>query len=361
MSNQNKKPTPHTIYFGINGVGLGHIARLSVVQRYMAEHHPDNRAEALCRSTMGSTFFTCTCTNVPKGRDLANALGIRGPMGFINVLRARFFPANRKTVVFDTWWSRSVVKKLKFGKHRTVAIVESFKPEDMLQILDKADGCIDHIFFPCQPEEIEFHYKDHPKLWALLQQKKYMAVGPFVRPAEASDTAENIIFTLGGGGENIDEDPRYSIRGYMEQYVEAARMLQKAGKTNLYLAKGPLMEIDIDLGPLEVLETMQLPNHFGPNSTVIARGTYNLCWEAIAAGSKLITTTRSAVLPEFSDSRNAYLDQCGYAYQSDMTGGALAEAILRDKPAHLIEAMELVNARPGLARIAQVLCGENND
>ena len=347
---------PHIVFFGINGV-----ARLSVIQRYMEKHHPQFQTEALCRSTMGSSFFTCPCTNVPKGRDLANALGIRGIKGCFNLLLSRYIPSRRKTVVFDTWWSRSVIKKLRFGRHRTILIMQSFKPDEMYTILKPAPECFDHIFFPCQPEEIEFHYKSHTKLWALVQNPTFEALGPFVRPSDTSDKEEKVIFTLGGGGEKDDEDPRYTIQGYIEQYKEAARILHEAGKSNLYLAKGPLMEADMDLGHLQVLETMELPHHFGPNTSVVTRGTYNLSWEAIAAGATLITTTRSAVLPEFSDSRNAYLEQRGYGYQSEMTGAALAEAILRDRPAHLAEATELVNARPGLARIAQVICEGNHE
>ena len=349
---------PHIVFVGINGVGVGHIARLSVIQRFLAKHNPTSSSEALCRSSMGPSFFTCPCTNVPKGRDLTKALNIRGLPGLINLLQSRINPSKRKTIVFDTWWSRSVVKKLKFGRHRTVVIMESFKPNEMLSILNKSNKFIDKVYFPCQAEEIEYHYKEHPALWSLLQDPKYEAIGPFVRAAETSDDTEKVIFTLGGGGDNKDEDPRYSIRGYIEQYVEAARILHEAGKTNLYLAKGPLMDIDLDLGHLKVLETMKLPNHFGSNTTVITRGTYNLTWEAIQAGAKLVTTTRSAVLPEFSDSRNQYLESKGYAYQSEMNGAALAEAILRDTPHKLAEATSLVNARAGLKRICHLIANE---
>jgi hypothetical protein len=351
----------HIVFFGINGIGLGHIARLGAIQCYLADTHPEYSTEALCRSTMGDRFFTCPCTNVPKGRDLTKALGIRGISGFFNIIFSKLIASRRKTVVFDTWWSRSVIRKLKRGGHRTVLVMQSFKPDDMYSILSTAPECFDHIFFPCQPEEIRFHYKSHEKLWALLQDPKFEAVGPFVRPADKSDNTEKVIFTLGGGGGKDDEDPRYSVRSYIEQYVEAARILHEAGKTNLYLAKGPLMEVDVDLGHLKVLETMKLPDHFGPHTTVITRGTYNLTWEAIQAGAKLVATTRSAVLPEFSDSRNRYLESCGYAYQSEMTGAALAEAILHENPINLEEATDLVNARPGLARITKALIRDDND
>ena len=75
----------------------------------------------------------------------------------------------------------------------------------------------------------------------------------------------------------------------------------------------------------------------------------------------VVATTRSAVLPEFSDSRNRYLESCGYAYQSEMTGAALAEAILHENPINLEEATDLVNARPGLARITKALIRDDND
>lgn len=239
------------VFYGINGVGLGHIARLSVIQRDLAERNPQLSVEALCRSTWGPSFFTCPCTNVPKRRDLTRALGIRGLSGYFNLLQSRLNPAKRKTVVFDTFWSKGVVKKLKAGGHRTILIMESFKPDDMLEALQFADRYFDHVFFPCQSEEIHYHYQHHSELWELLKQDKFEAVGPFVREVEQTDDTEKVVFTLGGGGDHDNEDPKYSVRGYLEQYVEAARILERAGKTNLYIAKGPLLTEEIDLAPLD--------------------------------------------------------------------------------------------------------------
>lgn len=45
------------IFFGINGVGLGHIARLSVIQRHLTQSQPEITIEALCRSQKGACFF----------------------------------------------------------------------------------------------------------------------------------------------------------------------------------------------------------------------------------------------------------------------------------------------------------------
>ncbi len=348
----------HIIFYAINGVGLGHIARLSVVQRHLESHNPDHSVEALCRSTMGSMFFTCPCTNVPRRRDLTKALGIRGVSGLYNLLQTRLRPAKRKTVFFDTYWSNSVVKRLKAGGHRTILIMQSFKPDAMFEALQLANRLFDHVFFPCEAEELEYHYKSHPKLWALLQQDKFEALGPFVREADQRDQTEKVIFTLGGGGEHDNEDPAYSVHAYLEQYVETAHILHAAGKTNLYLAKGPLMTPDIDLGPLQVLETMSLPDLFGENTCVVTRGTYNLGWEAMAAGAKLVATTRSAISAEHADSRNQYLASKQYSYCAPLNAKALAKAILQDKPAKLQEATQLVNARQGLSRLTEVICAK---
>ena len=114
------------------------------------------------------------------------------------------------------------------------------------------------------------------------------------------------------------------------------------------------MDTDLDLGHLQTLETMSLPDLFGPK-TVVTRGTYNLTWEAIAAGADLVTTERSQISDEYSDSRNRYLAERAYAHRASLNGAALAEAILQGPPAHLPEAQALVNARPGLDRLAEVL------
>jgi hypothetical protein len=278
--------------------------------------------------------------------------------GYLNLLQSRLMADTRKTVVFDTFWSKGVVKKLKLGGHRTILIMESFKPDDMLEALLFAERYFDHVFFPCQAEEIRFHYQHHSELWALLKHEKFEPVDPFVRAVEKTDESEKVIFTLGGGGDHDNEDPKYTVRGYLEQYVEAARILRDAGKSSLYIAKGPLLTEKIDLHPLQPLETMRLPDHFGVNTTVITRGTYNLTWEAIAAGAKLVTCGVRTTSMELADGRNRYLAEQGYAYCANVDGRALADAVLLDPPARLPEGIRLINARPGLARICDVLCGE---
>ena len=344
------------LFYGINGVGLGHIARLSLVQRYLAHHYPEQSTEAICRSKMGPQFFTCPCISVGKrGREVKALLGVQGITWPLKALWARVFPSKRKTILLDTHWPRRLLNRLHASGHRTFLITEVNKPEILFEDLQKSMRYFEKIYFPSEWDELEFHYKEHPELWALLQHEKVEAIGPFVRITEKSDDGEKVIFTLGGGGDHDAEDPKYSVRGYIEEYVKAATILQDAGKTQLYLAKGPLMEIDVELGPLKVLETMNLPEHFGPNTTVVTRGTFNLCWETIAAGAKLVTTTRSTVLAEHAESRNAYLEQKGYAYYVELDGAALAEAILRNTPEQIDEGQALILAQPGLARIGQAL------
>jgi hypothetical protein len=87
------------IFYGINGIGLGHIARLSVIQKYLAQFHPVDSMHAVCRSSMGHKFFTCPITSIgPKRRDLMKALGLRGLTSYLELLHARFSTSNRKIV-----------------------------------------------------------------------------------------------------------------------------------------------------------------------------------------------------------------------------------------------------------------------
>lgn len=248
-----------------------------------------------------------------------------------------------------------MAKRLHFGGHQTILIQQVFKPTEMLRKLHQAINYFDYILLPCQPEEIEFHYKEHDELWMLLQHESIQAIGPIARTSQLSDDKEKVIFTLGGGGQHGKEKQEYSIQALIGHYVEAAHILSEAGKKNLYLAKGPLMKVLPDLGPLIPLETMQLPDHFGPNTRVVTRGTYNLGWETIATGSTLITTERSGTSFEYTNSRNAYLAEKGYAYNAEMNGPALAEIILRDPPPHLAEGKALIDNQLGLKTIASIL------
>ena len=344
------------IFYGINGVGLGHLARLSLVQRHIEKKFPQHTTKAICRSSMGPIFFTCPCIEVgDRGRDLGNALNIRGVLGTLKLVVSRFIPNKRTTIFFDTMWHQRVLKRLHFGKHKTILITDVNKPEFMYKDLQLALQYFEHIFIPATQKELEFHYKDHPKLWELLKNKKCKAAGPFVRLTETSNQDEKVIFTLGGGGDHHNEGPKYSVQGYLEQFIKAAHKLSDAGLTNLYLAKGPLMDINIDLGPLKVLETMNLPEHFGPNTTVVTRGTYNLTWEAIAQGAKLVTTERSTLLKEYAESRNEFLEQEGYAYYAKLDGEKLANAILKETPKNLSAGQNLIMEQKGLQTVCAVI------
>ena len=151
------------------------------------------------------------------------------------------------------------------------------------------------------------------------------------------------------------ESPEYHVEALLDNYIEAARILHEAGTTNLYLAKGPLMNTNVDLGHLHVLETMDLPNHFGSNTKVVTRGTYNLGWEAIASGSTLITTERSATTFEYVNNRNQYLSDQGYAYAAEMNGRAIANAVLQERPKHLSEISTALNTSTALENIKVIL------
>ncbi len=225
----------------------------------------------------------------------------------------------------------------------------------MLQAIKEDHKYFHKIFFPCQQEELEYHYKQHTTLWELLQHDKFEAAGPIVGTSTLHDDTEKVIFTLGGGGEMKEELPEFKTENNLNKYIEAAHILKAAGKKQLYLAKGPMLEIGMDIGPLKIIETLDLPQHFGANTTVVTRGTYNLGWEAIAAGATLITTNRSGVLAEYAENRNKFLDKKQYAYWTPIDGQAIAEAILRNPPAHLEEATNLVNTQQGLKRIAETL------
>jgi hypothetical protein len=130
-------------FYGINGIGLGHMARLSVVQQYLAQHHPEIKLEAICRSSLGPSFFTCPCIKIDKtNRDLRKALGIRGMQGLLNLSLSSIFPSKRKVVVFDTSWSTRTLKNLRLGRHRPILILQSSNPEYMLETLKE-----DHKYF----------------------------------------------------------------------------------------------------------------------------------------------------------------------------------------------------------------------
>ena len=226
--------------------------------------------------------------------------------------------------------------------------MESLKPEFMVDVLPAAMENFDQILFPCEQDELAHHYKDHAKIWKLLNAPCFNAIGPLARQFEPVDQKRRIIFSLGGGGEHPDEAPDFTVDAFLQRYRAAATILKDSGETELYLAKGPLLRAEHDIAPLIPLETMELPKYFNAQTAVISRGSYNLTWEAIAAGASLIATDVSTVSREAVASRNTYLAQQGYIHYAQLSGDSIAQAVKAGPPQHTIEASRLTTHSSGM-------------
>lgn len=357
FSGEELSGVPSTInFYAINGIGLGHTARLSVIQNYLSKDQPDSDITAYCRSDKASQFFSCPCVTVPKRRHFMKHMEILGLDWYVwPMMRRRAGQYSDRVVIFDSYWSNKVVTRLKYLGYKLVLVMESHKPEPMHEKMLQASNVFDRIYFPCSSEELEFHYFEHNALWRLLQGEQFKAVGPFVRKPYGSDPEPKIIFTLGGGGDHKNEDPRFRVENYIKEYARASEILQSRGLSNFLLAKGPYMNVDQSLGPMQILESMRLPDFFGESTVVVTRGAYNLSWEAIAAGARLVTTEFSAVSNEYIESRNRFLASRGYSHETALSGEAIADAILRDPPPNLLAGNQLVRKAEGLKEIADGL------
>lgn len=343
-------------FYALNGIGLGHIARLSVIQNHLSEEMLGGDITAYCRSDKGALFFTCPCVPVPKRRHFMKHMGIFGLDWYVAAkVRRQAGLYSNKVIIFDTFWSSKVVGRLKHLGYKLVLIMQSRKPQFMYAEMLRASEIFDKIYFPCEPEEVEFHYAQYKSLWELLRSDKFEAVGPFVRKPYGANQDQKIIFTLGGGGDHSNEDPKFLVENYIKEYVRACGFLQSRGMSNFFLAKGPYMDVDQDIGPIKILESLRLPDYFGPNTVVVTRGTYNLSWEAIAAGACLVTTERSAVDEEYAENRNRYLAYREYAHQAPLDGEMIANAILQGPPKNLLAGSQLVRNEKGLKKIADGL------
>lgn len=302
------------LFYAINGVGLGHAARLSVLQREIQSHRA---VDCLFFSNSRHVHGLFNCPG-----EIVSASG-KVLDGFIETVET-FLP---DIVVCDTYWPETIIPQLRNAGIRTVLVMRMMIAHIMGQRVLEALESFDTVLLPHHPEELRWTYRKHPSLLRLLESLPIGIVGPIARRAAAPRSEERVIFTVGGGGEWPGASRTNRIGTFLDVFSRTSAMLTQHGFPKPALAAGPLLKANRRLrAHFNLIETKSLHSEFGPNCTVVSRGGYNTCWEAISAGSSLVLCG-SHQSEEDVEARGRFLYQARLGRKVPLSVRALFDAI----------------------------------
>jgi hypothetical protein len=328
----------------IDGVGLGHVVRLSWIERAVLNASNGTETFAVSTSQFVALYFRGST------RQVANDL--RNPEHEKQVLESfeHFCP---DVVVFDCRWPEHLTELLGQTGVRRILILRAFAPDRMRWFAGRALHNFDKVLLPHTLDEIAFYYRSKPSLLRLLQSAPFQMVGPVARMSSNLPDDSPVIFTIGGGGDS-KADPVAGIKR-IAIYVETAKLLRSAGYADLRFVAGPLLTPNLpDIAPLIPIRDLNAHHMFGPKCCVISRGGYNTCWEAIAAGSHLVVSS-SQKLVEDVQARCEYLDGQKMARFSIDTSEEIARSVMLGHSLNVARGRNLVNK--GIVDIVHAIVG----
>jgi hypothetical protein len=273
------------LFHAINGAGLGHVVRLSVIARAL-----NGEAEIAFFSTcrFADQYWPGRLFGVDERIDGRFELAPeqRNLLGFHLALNK--FPPD--VVVCDTHWPRAILRSLREAGVQTILVLRSLSIEKMKPALHVARRDFSSVLLPHHPAELEATYASVPALLGQMMAPPCICIGPVARTAVNGNPAERrVIFTLGGGGEYWNLTQAVSVDSFMREFRSAAGMLREKFDIEPIFAAGPLLDNAGDsLAPFRVVRSQDLHEMFRPGTVVVTRGGYNTSWEAIAAGAGLI-------------------------------------------------------------------------
>lgn len=297
------------LFHAINGNGLGHVVRLSVIARSLQE-----QADIAFFSTcpFANQYWPGKIFTVHDRLDDRFELNSeqRNRLGFHLALN-KFSP---DVVVFDTHWPHSIIDQLRENNVRTVLVLRTMLVEEMERALRLAIRDFSSVLIPHHPSEVKQTYGVVPELVGLMTTTPCVCIGPVARTTVDGDDKKKVIFTLGGGGEYWHWTQSRSVDAFIDEYRSVARALAENFNIEPIFAAGPLLNrTDDKLSPFRVVRSHNLHEMFGPDTIVVTRGGYNTCWEAVAARAGLIIVGDIAHGVEDVATRGRFLEAEGLA------------------------------------------------
>jgi hypothetical protein len=352
--------TKRILFHAINGKGLGHVVRLSVIASAL-----QNRAEIAFFSTcaFANQYWPGKIFGVSDRLDERFELSLeqRNLLAFHLALK-KFSP---DIVVFDTHWPYSVIGQLRDSAIRTVLILRTLAKERMDQELRLAIRDFSSVLIPHHLAELESIYEASPELIQLMTVPPCLCIGPVARTTAHRKLGKRVIFTLGGGGEYWHVTAVGSIGTFLDEFRSAASVLMDKLAIEPIFAAGPLFSQDDDkLSPFKVVRSHNLHEMFGPDTIVVTRGGYNTCWEAVAAGAGLIIVGEHlAHGVEDVGTRGRFLAAEGVAKHVETNASEILKACteLIEQPASMRDHYLRLSVNSGLSLASDEILGLSSD
>jgi hypothetical protein len=316
------------LFHAINGVGLGHVMRLSLIAGALGE---GAETAIFTSCPVARRFWPGRLFGIDPRLDDRFALepARRGLLAF-HLAVNRFAP---DLVVFDTHWPYPMVGHLREHGIPSILVLAPLAPGMMQPALRVAVRDFATILVPAVPAEMESVYRGEPEILDRLAAPPCRLIGPVARAADgaafpAEPRACDVIFTLGGGGEHFHRNVATGVDTYLDAYRAAALALHERLGLEPLLAAGPLLGRSVDgLWPFRLLQSERLHELFGPETLVVTRGGYNTTWEAVVAGARLVVTGGYTVSEDLA-ARGRFLEEAGVARYAPPEAPAILAACL---------------------------------
>ena len=280
------KPARTVLFYAINHVGLGHVARLSVLQRFLTRHKLAN-CHFFSESRHAAEFFTCPGVLLDGER-----IGPKTRWRMLEAGLRRAIDAVRPDVlVCDTYWSEAVssIPALRRRGGRAVLILRMTDRRLMRLRLREGLTEFDSVLLPHHPRELRRAYRNDADLLRWLDSPQVVPFGPLCRTADRPVKNAEVIFSVGAGGEWPRATKANTIETFLTAFADASRLLTDHGHAKPTLAAGAFLRLSPQIERrFKVRRTTALHRHYGPRTIVVSRGGYNTFWEAIAARSPLV-------------------------------------------------------------------------
>jgi predicted glycosyltransferase len=313
------------LFYAINHVGLGHVARLSVMQRFIT----DNRladCHFFSESRHAAAFFSCPGVLIEgehaAGTDRWRLLeaGMRRAMEQVRP----------DILVCDTYWSEAAacIPALHRRGGRAVLMLRMTDSRLMSLRLREAITTFDSILLPHHPREIRAAYRNQPELLRRLDSPQVVPIGPVCRTSDRRSNRREVIFSVGAGGEWPGASRANTIDTFLGAFQGASRLLLEHGHPRPTLAAGTFLRVTPELKSHFVIrQTTALHEHFGPRTIIVTRGGYNTTWEAISARSPIVLCGSRNRLDDVK-ARSAFVQREGLGRSVAPDGEALFNAIV---------------------------------
>ena len=328
------------LFYAINHVGLGHVVRLSIVQRFLSE-----RKLADCyffsESRHAAAFFTCpgVLIDVDRAPGSARAEHVSAKERWRRLeagVRRAVEDLRPDILMCDTYFSEAVTSIPTVVRRggRAVLILRMTDSSLMEPRLPMARRLFDSILLPHHPREIGWAYRHHPDLLRRLDSPHVVPIGPLCRATTRPASEEEVIFSVGAGGEWPGGSKANTLETFLGAYATASRLLTQHGYPKPSLAAGMLLRLTPELRTrFAVRRTSSLHEHFGPRTVVVSRGGYNTVWEAVCAHSPVVVCgTRTRLDDVKARSEFVELEGLGRSVMPD--GRAIFKAIVDPWVAH---------------------------